>query len=70
MAGWSSKHAARCPAGPYSGGDDRRERKKKETVTRAAELEEGYLKEKTREGGSKGGEEGTVATALGAAEDL
>ena len=40
------------PPGPYSGDDDTRERKRRETVTEAAE--ERYLEERTREGGSKG----------------
>ena len=51
--------------GPFSGDDDTRERKRRETVTEAAEKR--YLKNRTREGGPKGG---AVATALDAADDL
>jgi len=61
MQDGSLNSTARGPAGPHSGGDDTRERKKRETVTEAA-AEKRYLKKRTREGGSKGG---AVATALG-----
>ena len=56
---------SRDPAGSYSGDDDTRERKRRETVTEAAEKR--YLKKRTREGGSKGI---AVATALDAADDF
>ena len=42
----SINDTARGPAEPFSGDDDTRERKKRETVTEAAE--ERYLKKRTR----------------------
>ena len=55
---------ARGPAGPHSGDDDTRERKRRETITEATKKRQ--KKERSREGGSKGG---AVATTLDAADD-
>ena len=56
--------AARDPAGSFSGDEDTRQRKRRETVTETREKR--YLKKRIREGGSKGG---ALATALDAADD-
>ena len=56
--------AARDPAGSFSGDEDTRQRKRRETVTETREKR--YLKKRIREGGSKGR---ALAMALDAADD-